>query len=117
MPEGEYPQHPASAFWSLITDDWLLWSDDMPNSAYEVIVEKAPREWAGGNSAFTAGATRTTYSGLADLRPILPDFTDGELVGGLFYYNYPGGSGLTSGAVFGRHAGWSAAQYARARTP
>jgi tricarballylate dehydrogenase len=33
----------------------------------------------------------------------------GELVGGLFYENYPGGSGLTSGAVFGRRAGHTAA--------
>jgi tricarballylate dehydrogenase len=33
----------------------------------------------------------------------------GELVGGLFYFNYPGGSGLTSGAVFGRIAGTTAA--------
>lgn len=29
----------------------------------------------------------------------------GEMVGGLFYGNYPGGSGLTAGAVFGRKAG------------
>lgn len=33
----------------------------------------------------------------------------GEMVGRLFYGNYPGGSGLTSGAVFGRKAGKSAA--------
>jgi tricarballylate dehydrogenase len=31
------------------------------------------------------------------------------MVGGLFYYNYPGGAGLTSAAVFGRIAGCSAA--------
>ena len=36
----------------------------------------------------------------------------GELVGGLFYENYPGGSGLMSGAVFGRRAGRFAAEYA-----
>ena len=35
-------------------------------------------------------------------------FCTGELVGGLYYGNYPGGSGLTSGAVFGRIAGASA---------
>lgn len=34
----------------------------------------------------------------------------GEMVGGLFYDNYPGGSGLTSGAVFGRRAGRAAAR-------
>lgn len=33
----------------------------------------------------------------------------GEMLGGLFHDNYPGGSGLTSGAVFGRRAGRAAA--------
>jgi len=37
-------------------------------------------------------------------------YAAGELVGGLFYLNYPGGSGLMSGAVFGRIAGRSAAR-------
>jgi len=37
-------------------------------------------------------------------------FAAGELVGGLFFHNYPGGSGLTAGAVWGRRAGWAAAQ-------
>ena len=36
----------------------------------------------------------------------------GELVGGVFYFNYPGGTGLTNGAVFGRIAGTSAARAA-----
>jgi tricarballylate dehydrogenase len=31
------------------------------------------------------------------------------MVGGLFHINYPGGSGLMSGAVFGRIAGAAAA--------
>jgi tricarballylate dehydrogenase len=39
----------------------------------------------------------------------------GELVGGLFYHNYPGGSGLMAGSVFGRLAGQSAAAWASAR--
>ncbi|KZT27378.1 FAD/NAD(P)-binding domain-containing protein [Neolentinus lepideus HHB14362 ss-1] len=39
-------------------------------------------------------------------------FCTGELVGGLFYGNYPGGSGLTAGAVFGRKAGREAAKLA-----
>jgi tricarballylate dehydrogenase len=34
----------------------------------------------------------------------------GELVGGLFYFNYPGGTGLMSGSVFGRIAGATAAK-------
>jgi tricarballylate dehydrogenase len=37
-------------------------------------------------------------------------FAAGELVGGLFFHNYPGGTGLTAGAVFGRRAGWAAAR-------
>ena len=36
----------------------------------------------------------------------------GELVGGLFYFNYPGGTGLMAGAVFGRIAGTTAGQRA-----
>ncbi len=40
-------------------------------------------------------------------------FAAGELVGGLFYHNYPGGTGLTAGAVFGRIAGTTAARDAR----
>ncbi|KAH9920490.1 uncharacterized protein B0H18DRAFT_1086395 [Fomitopsis serialis] len=39
-------------------------------------------------------------------------FATGEVVGGLFYGNYPGGSGLTAGAVFGRKAGAEAAKLA-----
>ena len=41
--------------------------------------------------------------------PIPGLFAAGELLGGLFYFNYPGGTGLTSGAVFGRTAGRNAA--------
>jgi tricarballylate dehydrogenase len=41
--------------------------------------------------------------------PIPGLFACGEMVGGLFHINYPGGSGLMSGAVFGRLAGASAA--------
>ncbi len=43
--------------------------------------------------------------------PIPGLFAAGELVGGLFYFNYPGGTGLTAGTVFGRIAGRSAAAY------
>ena len=45
--------------------------------------------------------------------PIPGLFAAGELVGGLFYVNYPGGTGLVSGAVFGRLAGIGAAGFAR----
>jgi tricarballylate dehydrogenase len=43
-----------------------------------------------------------------DYQPIRGLYAAGELVGGIFYFNYPGGSGLISGAVFGKIAGTSA---------
>jgi tricarballylate dehydrogenase len=42
--------------------------------------------------------------------PITGLYAAGELVGGLFYHNYPGGAGLMAGAVFGKIAGNSAAR-------
>jgi tricarballylate dehydrogenase len=41
--------------------------------------------------------------------PIPGLYAAGEMVGGLFYFNYPSGTGLVSGAVLGRLAGTSAA--------
>lgn len=43
-------------------------------------------------------------------KPIPGLFCTGEMVGGIFYGNYPGGSGLTAGAVFGQMAGESAGE-------
>jgi len=45
----------------------------------------------------------------SDGEPIRGLYAAGELVGGIFWFNYPGGSGLTNGAVFGRLAGKNAA--------
>ena len=45
-------------------------------------------------------------------RPIPGLYAAGELVGGLFYHNYAGGSGLMAGSVYGRLAGASAARAA-----
>jgi tricarballylate dehydrogenase len=71
--------------------------------------------------AVTCGIT-FTFGGLrineeagvvnTDGLPIHGLYAAGELVGGLFYFNYPGGTGLMSGAVFGRIAGASAAKLA-----
>jgi tricarballylate dehydrogenase len=44
-----------------------------------------------------------------DGEPMRGLYAAGELVGGIFWFNYPGGSGLTNGAVFGRIAGKNAA--------
>jgi tricarballylate dehydrogenase len=62
---------------------------------------------------FTFGGLRINTLGQVldtEDRPIAGLYAAGELVGGLFYHNYPGGAGLTSGAVFGRIAGASAAR-------
>jgi tricarballylate dehydrogenase len=66
----------------------------------------------------TCGIT-LTYGGLAideqarvqneEGKAIAGLYAAGELVGGLYYDRYPGGAGLTSGAVFGRIAGTNAA--------
>ena len=60
---------------------------------------------------FTFGGLRIDTSGqVIDMegQNIPGLYAAGELVGGIFYFNYPSGSGLTSGAVFGRLAGNSA---------
>jgi tricarballylate dehydrogenase len=66
--------------------------------------------------SFTFGGLRTNTAGEVlntDFQPIRGLYAAGELVGGLFYFNYPAGSGLTSGAVFGKIAGLSAARAGR----
>ncbi|HEX4397199.1 MAG TPA: FAD-dependent tricarballylate dehydrogenase TcuA [Trebonia sp.] len=64
---------------------------------------------------FTFGGIRITpqarvVSAEGSLMPGL--FACGEIIGGLFYHNYPGGTGLTAGSVFGRVAGTNAAREA-----
>ena len=69
--------------------------------------------------AVTCGIT-FTFGGLKiDTRCRVQDTSDvpipglyaaGELTGGLFYNNYPGGAGLMAGAVFGKIAGREAGQ-------
>ncbi|MHA6617890.1 FAD-dependent tricarballylate dehydrogenase TcuA [Pseudonocardia sp. DLS-67] len=57
---------------------------------------------------FTFGGLRADVSGRvldAAGAPLPGLFVCGEMLGGLFSGNYPGGSGLTSGVVFGRRAG------------
>ncbi len=46
--------------------------------------------------------------------PIPGLYAAGEMVGGIFYFNYPAGTGLVSGLVFGRIAGSGAASGAKA---
>jgi tricarballylate dehydrogenase len=66
---------------------------------------------------FTFGGLKIDDAGRVidcEQRAIPGLYAAGELVGGLFYHNYPGGAGLMAGAVFGRIAGRSAATAARA---
>jgi tricarballylate dehydrogenase len=60
---------------------------------------------------FTFGGLRIDEHGAVintDGMPMRGLYAAGELIGGLFYFNYPGGTGLMSGSVFGRIAGTSA---------
>lgn len=90
----------------------------MPKSNWANTLDSGPFE----AYAVTCGIT-FTFGGLridtdarvvdTDLQTIPGLFAAGELVGGIFYHNYPGGSGLMAGSVFGRIAGVSAAQSSR----
>jgi tricarballylate dehydrogenase len=64
---------------------------------------------------FTFGGVRIdTDARVVDVagRAIPGLYACGEMAGGIFYFNYPGGSGLTTGSVFGRAAGRHAATLA-----
>ena len=66
-----------------------------------------------GGITFTYGGLKVDKKGsVLDIKdnPIKGLFACGELVGGIFFNGYPGGSGLTSGAVFGRMAGYGSVQ-------
>lgn len=67
---------------------------------------------------FTFGGLRIDHrtGQVLDLgyRPMPGLYAAGELVGGIFYFNYPAGTGLVSGTVFGRIAGNGAAAAVKA---
>jgi tricarballylate dehydrogenase len=65
-----------------------------------------------GGITFTFGGLKITKDAQVvgtDWKTMPGLYTCGEMVGGLFHYNYPLGTGLMSGLVFGRIAGRSAA--------
>lgn len=89
----------------------------IPKSNWAVALENPPFEAYAVTCGvtFTFGGLKvTTGAQVVDTRqqPIPGLYTAGEMLGGLFYFNYPGATGLTSGAVFGRIAGRNAAQAA-----
>ncbi|HUP35125.1 MAG TPA: FAD-dependent tricarballylate dehydrogenase TcuA [Candidatus Limnocylindria bacterium] len=87
---------------ALPKSNWAQRLDTPPFTAWPVT----------GGITFTFGGVRvnehaqvqsTSWTSIPGL------FACGEMVGGLFHGNYPGGTGLMSGAVFGRIAGAGAA--------
>lgn len=86
--------------------NWALPIDSPPFEAYVTTT----------GVTFTFGGLRINAKGeVQDVsdRSIPGLYAAGELVGGLFYENYPGGSGLMAGTVFGKLAGESAAGHVR----
>jgi tricarballylate dehydrogenase len=86
--------------------NWALALDTAPFYAYPVACGIT---YTFGGVHVDSCARVLDESGL----PLSGLYAAGELVGGLFSGNYPGGSGLTAGAVFGRLAGASAASAVR----
>jgi tricarballylate dehydrogenase len=87
--------------------NWANTIDEPPFEAYGVTC----------GITFTFGGLRIDRDARVldlDAKAIRGLHAAGELVGGLFYFNYPGGTGLMAGAVFGRIAGASAARAASA---
>lgn len=84
--------------------NWALNFDQAPFYAYPVTC----------GITFTFGAVKVNdQSEVLDGEgaPIKGLYAAGEMVGELFYHNYPGGSGLMSGSVFGKTAGENAIKY------
>lgn len=85
--------------------NWANTIDEPPFEAYAVTC----------GITFTFGGLRVNENAQVidtDGNPMGGLYAAGELVGGLFYFNYPGGSGLIAGSVFGRIAGASAGNVA-----
>ena len=85
--------------------NWATRLDQPPYAAYSVT----------GGITFTFGGLKvddTTRVIGTDWRPMPGLYACGEMIGGLFYDNYPAGTGLVSGATFGRIAGREAARLA-----
>jgi tricarballylate dehydrogenase len=86
--------------------NWANTIEQPPFEAYSV----------GCGITFTFGGVKIdTAAHVLDIEdtPIPGLYAAGELVGGLFYFNYPGSAGLMAGAVFGRIAGREAGIFAR----
>jgi len=88
---------------NLAKSNWAQRFDTPPYRAYPVT----------GGITFTYGGLKIDETGRVlreDQSAIDGLYACGEMVGGVFFGGYPGGSGLTSGAVMGRRAGVGAAR-------
>jgi tricarballylate dehydrogenase len=85
--------------------NWANTIDTPPFEAYAVTC----------GITFTFGGLKINTHGqvISSDAEVIPGlYAAGELVGGIFWFNYPGGSGLTNGSVFGRIAGTNAGKAA-----
>ncbi|HEX8685986.1 MAG TPA: FAD-dependent tricarballylate dehydrogenase TcuA, partial [Pyrinomonadaceae bacterium] len=85
------------------------WANPLDTPPYEAYAVTCGITFTFGGLRVTEGAQVVDTDG----RPMQGLYAAGELVGGLFYFNYPGGTGLMSGAVFGKLAGTSAGAASR----
>jgi len=91
---------------------------ELPKSNWSSRIETPPYEAYPVTCGITftfGGIHINTRAHVLDVeeRPIPGLFACGEMVGGLFYFNYPVGSGLASGTVFGKIAGEEAGKRAK----
>jgi len=84
--------------------NWAVPLDDPPYTGYPV---------TGGMTFGFGGVAITPEAQVLNTsdEPIPGLFAAGNATGGLFYNNYPGGTGLTNAAVFGKTAGEAAVEY------
>lgn len=103
-----------TAFDPTIKDGKSSATDGLPKSHWAQKLDTGPfRAFpVTGGITFTYGGLKVSQNAeVLDQSgtPIAGLYACGEIVGGVFLGGYPGGSGLTSGAVFGRLAGTAAA--------
>ncbi len=84
------------------------WANTLDTPPFEAYAVTCGITFSFGGLKINTGAQVISSDG----EPIRGLYAAGELVGGIFWFNYPGGTGLTNGSVFGRIAGASAARAA-----
>ncbi|KAI1826377.1 FAD/NAD-P-binding domain-containing protein [Xylaria intraflava] len=91
----------------------------IPKTNWAMPLEKGPFQAVEVTCGITftfgglAATSKAEVLSEASRKPIEGLWCAGEILGGLFYGNYPGGSGLTMGVIMGREAGQGAAERAR----